>query len=283
MNRQPHEPEGLAEKERADYRRLAACVRAYGSMVVAFSGGVDSALLAYVAHRELGDRMQCAIGISNSFAQDEYNDAIVFLGQHEIPFREVGTHELDNPAYRRNGPNRCYFCKDELFRRIAGKYRSEQFACVAYGANASDATDHRPGARAAGEHGVAAPLAECGLTKVRVRALARALGLALWDKPAAPCLASRIPYFTGVSRERLARVERAESSVRQLGFRDLRVRHYGDSARVELPVRDHARAADLWRDIEAAVRAAGFRRVVLEPDGLRSGRLNDALDGDRSD
>ena len=185
---------------------------------------------------------------------------------------------MDDARYRANRGDRCFYCKDELFARVAVS-RGTHFSLIAYGANADDAGDHRPGARAAAERGVVAPLAEAGLTKALVRDLARSLSLELWDKPAAPCLASRIPYFSEVTRRKLRQVESAEDVLHELGFRDCRVRHHGSLARVEVPASDHERltAKKTWQAIVCGVQAAGFETVELEPEGLRSGRLNDAL------
>jgi len=264
---------------RPDLGRLCDVIAAHGPMTVAFSGGVDSGLLAYVAHRVLGAGMQCVVGLSASFAGSEERDAMGFLERHGIPYTCVETREMDDPAYRANGPDRCYLCKRELFARIAASPEAARFPRVAYGANADDLSDFRPGARAAAEGGVVAPLAEAGFDKAHIRATALALGLALWDKPAAPCLASRIPYFTAVTPQRLRRVEEAEDALATLGFRSRRVRDHGELARLELPLEDHARArsAATWGEIENRLRAAGYERVELVADGLRSGRLNEAL------
>ena len=249
-------------------------------MAVAFSGGVDSGLLAWVAHRVLGDGMVCVIGISSSLAAREEGAAIAFLEKHGIPWRRLETHEMNVEKYRANRGDRCFYCKDELFERMAAATR-EGFGCIAYGANTDDARDYRPGARAAESRGVVAPLAEAGLSKKHVRAIAKALGLEMWNKPAAPCLASRIPYFREVTPEKLRQVEAAEDVLHGLGFDDCRVRHHGSEARVEVPDRDRERLSrtNIWRIVVNGFRAAGFEDVVLEQDGLRSGRLNDALGG----
>jgi len=259
--------------------RLEAAVAARGPMVVAYSGGVDSGLLAYVAHRVLGTRMRCVIGVSPSLSSGEERHAIAFLEARGIPYTRLATGEVDDPRYRANGPDRCYFCKSELFERIESAPESRRFPVLAYGANADDRFEHRPGARAAAERGVAAPLAEAGFTKEMVRRAARSLGLSLWDKPAAPCLASRIPYHSAVTPEKLRQVDLAETALRKRGFAACRVRHHDELARVEVPVRDLARLreADTWREVEEEIRAAGFARVELAEDGLRSGRLSEAL------
>lgn len=263
----------------AHLERLSSCVRDHGPMVVACSGGVDSGLLAYVAHRVLGGRMSCVIGVSASLASGEEEEAIAFLQGHGIPFVCVPTHEIEDPRYRANGPDRCYFCKSELFARIEAAPESRRFPVLAYGANADDRFDHRPGARAAEERGVVAPLAEAGFTKDIVRRTARALGLVLAEKPASPCLASRIPYHSAVTEEKLRQIDVAETVLKRHGFSVCRVRHHGDIARIEIPIDDHARlrGEHTWRDVEGAIRAAGFARIEVVVDGFRSGRLNDAL------
>jgi uncharacterized protein len=264
---------------RIHVERLARVIRAHGPMVVAYSGGVDSGLLAWVAHRVLGDGMRCVIGISPSLSAREERAAVEFLHTHGIPFEGIETREMDDERYRANAPDRCFHCKNELFDRIDTSQLSRRFSCVAYGANLDDRSDHRPGARAAREHGVVAPLMEAGYDKARVRQVARALGLDLWDKPAAPCLASRVPYFSSVTPEKLEQIAKAEAVLKDLGFHVCRVRHHGEMARVELPRDDHARAREsaTWAVVVNGIRAAGFKQVELEPDGFRSGRLNDAI------
>lgn len=262
----------------AHVRRLAGVIRGHGAMVVAYSGGVDSGLLAWVAHRVLGGRMRCVIGISPSLSDREERAAVAFLEEHGIPFERIETREMEDGRYRANNPDRCFFCKTELFERIETSTLSRRFGRVAYGANLDDRSDYRPGARAALEHGVVAPLVDAGFDKALVRRTARALGLVLWDKPAAPCLASRVPYFSEVTPEKLRQVADAEAVLEDLGFAERRVRHHGELARVELPRADHPRARNVWNAVENGILAAGFKAVTLESDGLRSGRLNDAID-----
>jgi pyridinium-3,5-biscarboxylic acid mononucleotide sulfurtransferase len=247
-----------------------------GRLGVAFSGGVDSATLLALAVRAVGpDRVVAVLGVSPSLAADERSAAhevAAFIG---APVVEVRTHEGDNPAYLVNGVDRCFHCKDELFTRVEDDVLDRhRLRAVAYGENADDARrPDRPGARAATEHEVLRPLADAGLDKAAVRRVARALRLPCADKPAAPCLASRVPHHEPVTPEKLAQVELAEKGLRQLGFRDLRVRHHGDVARVELPGEDIARATspELRDLVLAAVREAGFRFVAVDLAGIQSG------------
>jgi len=279
------DPDAIAPDVSDALERLASVIEACGPMTVAYSGGVDSGLLSWVAHRVLGERMMCVIGVSASLGSGEERDAVAFLEAHGIPYARIATREVDDPRYRANAPDRCFHCKTELFERIESAPESRRFPCIAYGANLDDRHDHRPGARAADERGVVAPLVDAGFDKALVRRAARALGLSLWDKPAAPCLASRIPYFSEVTPAKLRQVDAAEAVLRDHGFRVCRVRHHGDRARIELPTADHERARDraTWRAIVNGIVAAGFKHVELEPDGFRSGRLNDALGRGRAE
>jgi uncharacterized protein len=247
-----------------------------GRVGVAYSGGVDSTVLLALAARSLGSsRVVAVLGVSPSLAADERSGAHEVARAVGIPVVEVATREGERPAYVRNGPDRCFHCKDELFTRIDSDLaRRHGVSVVAYGENADDARrPDRPGARAAVEHGVLRPLADAGLTKADVRSIARTLGLPNADKPAAPCLASRIPHFTEVDPARLAQVESAESALRAMGFVDCRVRHHGDVARVELLEEDLTRvvASPLREEVDAAVRAAGFRFVAVDLRGIQSG------------
>jgi len=243
---------------------------------VAFSGGVDSSLLLALAARALGtERVVALLGVSPSLAAEERTAAHEVARQIGVMIIEVVTHEGDHPEYRANGPDRCFYCKDELFGRIdeevIERYRLD---AIAYGENADDARrPDRPGARAAADHHVLRPLAEVGMTKLAVRTVARALGLSVADKPAAPCLASRIPHHHAVTPAKLRQIERAESALRELGLGDLRVRHHDEVARVELPPDDLVRAVvdPLRTQVLAAVRGAGFRFVTLDLAGIQSG------------
>ena len=255
---------------------LAAGLAGVGRLGVAFSGGVDSSVLLAAAVRVLGaERVVAVLGVSPSLAADERaaaHDVARFVG---APVVEVATAEGDRAAYRANGPDRCYHCKDELFTRIADEVRERHgLDAIAYGENADDVLrPDRPGSRAATEHGVLRPLADAGLDKAAVRRIAATLGLPCADKPAAPCLASRIPHHDVVTPEKLAQVETAERALRALGLRDCRVRHHGDVARIELVAADLARAVagPLRTQVHRAVTAAGFRFVAVDLAGIQSG------------
>ena len=243
---------------------------------VAFSGGVDSSLLLALAAQALGvQRVVALLGVSPSLAAEERKAAHDVARQLGVTIIEVVTHEDDHPEYRANSPDRCFYCKDELFGRIDDEVIERyQLDAIAYGENADDARrPDRPGARAAADHQVLRPLAEVGMTKLAVRMVARALGLPVADKPAAPCLASRIPHHHSVTPAKLSQVERAESALRQLGLGDLRVRHHDEVARVELPPADLVRAVvdPLRTQMLAAVRGAGFRFVTVDLGGIQSG------------
>ncbi len=253
-----------------------------GSLMVAYSGGVDSAFLAATAHRVLGDRMLAVLADSPSLARRDLEQACEFARSLQMPLRVVATDELERPEYQRNDANRCFHCKDELFAVMASLGAKLGFSAIAYGMNADDTRDFRPGQRAAEQHAVLAPLAEAGLTKLDVRALAKAAGYPLWDRPAAPCLASRVEYGRTVTREVLEQVERAEEAVRQLGFRELRVRHHGELARVEIARAELPRALNLEMldAITVALKQAGYQYVTLDTAGFRSGSMNAILPAD---
>ena len=248
-----------------------------GSAVVAFSGGVDSSLVAAAAARALGPAALAVTAVSPSVAAGELDGARRVAAAIGIAHATIATDELAREGYRRNGPDRCYFCKTELYTTLSELARRRGYATLLSGANADDAGDWRPGLRAAGEHGVRHPLLEAGAGKAEVRALARALGIPSADKPASPCLASRIPYGTAVDPDTLARIDRAERAVRELGFPVLRVRHHGILGRIEIAAEDLDRALDREAEIAAVVRAAGYAHAVVDREPFRSGRLNAVL------
>jgi pyridinium-3,5-biscarboxylic acid mononucleotide sulfurtransferase len=262
---------------RANIDVLRGVLGAYDGLVVAYSGGADSAFLAVVAQQVLRDRVVAVTAVSPSLAASERADAAAFAAERGIRHVEVETGEMELAAYRVNDGDRCFWCKDALMDALA-PIAAELDAVVALGVNLDDLGDHRPGQSAAAGRGAVFPLVEAGFTKADVRAASRRLRLRTWDKPAAPCLASRLPYGTEVTVDLLGRVERAEAGIRALGFGDLRVRDGGDTARVEVPVEDLAAVVARREAVVGAVQAAGYRRVTLDLEGLRSGNLNADLD-----
>lgn len=262
-------PRDLAEKLDA----LEAELRAFGRVVVAFSGGADSAFLAAVAHRVLGGDAHAVTAVSPSLAGDEEAECRALASEWGLRWTPVITHEMERAAYRVNDLDRCFHCKAELMD-VVGPIAAADGATLALGVNLDDLGDHRPGQRAASEAGAVFPLVTTGFTKADVRAASASLGLRTWDKPAMACLASRLPYGTEVSVGLLRQVDRAEAALRRLGLRQLRVRHYGDTARLEVPLDDMAAVLERRAEVVDAVRAQGYRYVTLDLEGFRSGNLN---------
>jgi uncharacterized protein len=263
----------------AKQERLEDSIRRAGRMIVAYSGGIDSAYLAFAARQVLGEGMLAVIADSPSLPRSHYREAIAFAEEQGIPVKSLKTDELDREAYAVNDSNRCFHCKDELFTVLEQERERLGFETVAYGLNLDDKKDFRPGQRAATEHHIAAPLAEAGLNKADVRALAKQAGLSIWDKPASACLSSRIEYGRRVTPENLRMVEEAEDALQKLGLKRFRVRHHGAVARIEIAEEELQSALEVSRmkQLSAAVRKAGFQYVAIDCDGYRSGSMNEVL------
>jgi len=263
------------EKENLLLSRLSEL----SSLIVALSGGADSAYLAWAAHRALGERTLSVTALSPSYSAHDRAVVENFARKCGIRHEFIETHEMENPAYRANAADRCYFCKDELFSALDELAQARGFAAVAYGVNADDTLDFRPGHRAATEHQVLAPLLDAGLDKAQIRLLSRRAGLPTWDRPASACLASRLPYGTEVTADRLALVERGEAALRELGFRQFRVRLHDNLARVEIAQDEMPRAfqPQMAAIIADRLKAVGFTYVSLDPKGYRQGSLNETL------
>jgi uncharacterized protein len=273
MSAQPLLPVG--EKELLLLKQLAELP----SVIVALSGGADSAYLAWAAHRAIGKQALSVTALSPSYSAHDRTVVEEFVRQLDVRHAFIETHEMENPKYRANAADRCYFCKDELFTVLDGMAQERGFAAVAYGVNADDTLDFRPGHRAATEHRVLAPLLDAGLHKAEIRLLSQRAGLPTWDRPASACLASRLPYGTEVTPERLALVERGEAALRELGFRQFRVRLHEKLARVEISPEEmpRAMAPEMAASIAARLKAAGFAYVALDLEGYRQGSLNESL------
>ena len=256
--------------------RLEAGLKSLGRTLVAYSGGVDSAFLAWAAHQALGEGMRAMIADSPSLARFQLKDAIDFAREQGIPIEVIQTEELSRPEYVQNDSHRCFHCKDELFTVLARVAESQQFETIAYGVNLDDTADFRPGQMAAARHKVEAPLLRAGLGKQEIRALAREAGLRIWAKPASACLASRIEYGRAVTRENLETVEQGEDRLRQLGFQQFRVRHHGEMVRIEIAREEMGRALNeqMAAELTRIFKALGFKFVTLDLEGFRSGSMN---------
>jgi uncharacterized protein len=271
-------PETLPQGQASGWHRLQSLLEGCGGVLVAFSGGVDSSLLLAAARVTLADRVLAVTALSETYPAEEAHAAARLAARLGVAHRTVLSEELDLPEFRTNPPDRCYFCKRELFSRLRRVADDEGLACVCDGTNLDDRRDHRPGARAAAELGVRSPLQEAGLGKADIRVLSRWLGLPTWDKPALACLSSRFPYGTAITRERVARIGRAEAALRALGFTQLRLRYHGDVGRLEVPSGDFGRLlAEGTREAAAdIIRAAGFTYAAFDLQGYRTGSMNEA-------
>jgi pyridinium-3,5-biscarboxylic acid mononucleotide sulfurtransferase len=267
----PPEPNLAAKRALLDHH-----LRTLGRTLVAYSGGVDSAFLAWAARQVLGSNMLAVIADSPSLARTQLADATAFAREQEIPLEVIATSEVDRPEYARNDATRCFHCKDELFSTMEEFRRKRSFDSIVYGVNLDDQGDFRPGQQAAEQHRVAAPLREAGLTKQEIRELSRAAGLRIWDKPASACLSSRIEYGREVTREALSVVEQGEDALHALGFRQVRVRHHGNIVRIEIAREELTRALspEMAAEFTRLFKALGFKFVTLDLEGFRSGSMN---------
>lgn len=259
--------------------RLREILTSHPRLLVAYSGGVDSAFLAWTARQVLGHQMLAVIADSASLARTHLEDALAFAREHKIPIEVVETQELENPDYVRNDSMRCFHCKDELFSVLERYRQAHGFDAIAYGVNSDDQGDFRPGQQAARQHRILAPLLEAGLGKAEIRELARQRDLRVWDKPASACLSSRMEYGRAVTPEALRVIERGEDALRALGFRQFRVRHHGEIVRIEIAGEELPRAltAAMAREFTAVFKQLGFKFVTLDLEGFRSGSMNQLL------
>ncbi|HMC31583.1 MAG TPA: ATP-dependent sacrificial sulfur transferase LarE [Candidatus Angelobacter sp.] len=257
-------------------RKLENDLRSLGRTLIAYSGGIDSAYLAWVAHQVLRQDMLAVIADSPSLARTQLQDALAFAQEQEIPMEVIQTEEMERPEYVRNDRQRCFHCKDELFQVMQDFAARRSFQSIAYGVNLDDQSDFRPGQSAARQHHVAAPLLDAGLNKAEIRELARQAGLRVWDKPASACLSSRIEYGRPVTPEALTAVEQGEEALHNLGFRQVRVRHHGEIARIEIAKDELSRALtmEMFTELNRIFKSLGFTYVTLDTEGFRSGSMN---------
>lgn len=274
-------PSKITDETRAKEAALREILRSFDNVIIAYSGGVDSTYLLKIAHDEIGARAQGIIGISPSLMPEEHDEALQLAAQFGLPVRQVETHEIEDPNYASNPTNRCYFCKSELFDVLNRLSQIDGYDAVCDGTNIDDMQEWRPGAQAGSERAIRSPLREVGLTKAEIRALSREIGLPTWDKPAMPCLSSRIPYGTPVTAEALRLIGRAEAHLRGLGLKQLRVRHYVENekptARLEIEPEEMPVIFENYQSIAQTLREIGYTKVLLDLEGYRRGKMNDVL------